>query len=56
MAAADEVEVYTSAFEGVYYNLKDRGVSYQIDPEIEDDPDAYKFEYGDIELSWMVKK
>ncbi len=56
MAAADEVEVYTSAFEGVYYNLKDRGVSYQIDPEIEDDPEAYKFEYGDIELSWMVKK
>ena len=55
MAAADEVEVYTSAFEGVYYNLKDRGVSYQIDPEIEDDPEAYKFEYGDIELSWMVK-
>ncbi|RHO80322.1 hypothetical protein DW058_16220 [Clostridiaceae bacterium AF42-6] len=53
MAAADEVKVYTSAFEGVYYNLKDRGVSYQIDPEIEDDPDAYKFEYGDIELSWM---
>lgn len=40
------IEVYNQSFEGIYFNLKDKGVNYTINNDLVDSPDSNVLGYG----------
>lgn len=55
MQKAGNVDVSVAEFNGLYYNLKDKGVSYQVNLDVVNDPEANVFGYDDIEVYWKKR-